>query len=105
MNSRMRIAVLFAVLLFPAVAPAQITFHDDRGRALVAADAKVEPIVTGEFIREMQAALVHARLALHRDNFLAGNPPYKTMPIRSRDRPFSVAASSEQDSSASLSAG
>lgn len=45
----------------------------------------VEPIVTGEFIREMQAALVHARLALHRDNFLAGNPPYKTMPIRSRE--------------------
>ncbi|MFX8696446.1 amidohydrolase family protein, partial [Acinetobacter baumannii] len=28
---------------------------------------------------------VHARLALHRDNFLAGNPPYKTMPIRSRE--------------------
>jgi gluconolactonase len=52
MNSRMRIAVLFAVLLFPAVAPAQITFHDDRGRALVAADAKVEPIVTGRQFTE-----------------------------------------------------
>lgn len=53
--------------------------------ALPSIGIDVEPIVTGEFMREMQAALVHARLGLHRDNFQAGNPPFKTMPIRSRE--------------------
>ena len=45
----------------------------------------VEPIVTGEMFREMQAALLHARWASLRDNAAAGKPPLKTIPIRSRE--------------------
>lgn len=45
----------------------------------------VEPIVTGEMFREMQAALLHARWASLRDNAAAGRPPFKTIPIRSRE--------------------
>jgi 5-methylthioadenosine/S-adenosylhomocysteine deaminase len=45
----------------------------------------VEPIVTGEMFREMQAALMHARWASLRDNAEAGNPPFQTIPIKSRE--------------------
>jgi 5-methylthioadenosine/S-adenosylhomocysteine deaminase len=45
----------------------------------------VEPIVTGEMFREMQAALLHARWASLRDNAAAGKPPFQTIPIRSRE--------------------
>ena len=45
----------------------------------------VEPIVTGEMFREMQAALLHARWGSLRDNQAAGNPPFKTIPIKSRE--------------------
>jgi 5-methylthioadenosine/S-adenosylhomocysteine deaminase len=45
----------------------------------------VEPIVTGEMFREMQAALMHARWASLRDNAEAGNPPFRTIPIKSRE--------------------
>jgi cytosine/adenosine deaminase-related metal-dependent hydrolase len=45
----------------------------------------VEPIVTGEMFREMQAALLHARWASLRDNQAAGNPPFQTIPIKSRE--------------------
>jgi 5-methylthioadenosine/S-adenosylhomocysteine deaminase len=45
----------------------------------------VEPIVTGEMFREMQAALLHARWASLRDNAAAGKPPFQTIPIKSRE--------------------
>lgn len=45
----------------------------------------VEPIVTGEMFREMQAALLHARWASLRDNAAAGRPPFQVMPIKSRE--------------------
>lgn len=45
----------------------------------------VEPIVTGEMFREMQAALLHARWASLRENAAAGRPPFKTIPIQSRE--------------------
>jgi cytosine/adenosine deaminase-related metal-dependent hydrolase len=45
----------------------------------------VEPIVTGEMFREMQAALMHARWASLRDNAEAGNPPFQAIPIKSRE--------------------
>ena len=45
----------------------------------------VEPIVTGEMFREMQAALLHARWASLRDNAAAGKPPLKTIAVKSRE--------------------
>ncbi|MBR1222494.1 amidohydrolase family protein [Bradyrhizobium sp. U87765 SZCCT0131] len=45
----------------------------------------VEPIVTGEMFREMQAALLHARWAALRENAAAGRPPLQVMPVRSRE--------------------
>lgn len=45
----------------------------------------VEPIVTGEMFREMQAALLHARWASLRDSAAAGNPPFQTIPVKSRE--------------------
>lgn len=45
----------------------------------------VEPIVTGEMFREMQAALLHARWAALRDNAAAGRPPLQVMPVKSRE--------------------
>jgi cytosine/adenosine deaminase-related metal-dependent hydrolase len=45
----------------------------------------VEPIVTGEMFREMQAALLHARWASLRDNAAAGNPVFQTIPVKSRE--------------------
>lgn len=44
----------------------------------------VEPINSGEMFREMQAALLYARHAEHRDAAAAGRPPHKAMPVRSR---------------------
>ena len=45
----------------------------------------VEPIVSGEMFREMQAALLHCRWEAHRDNAAAGGPPFPSMPIKSRE--------------------
>lgn len=45
----------------------------------------VEPIVTGDMFREMQAALSHARWSAHRDNAAEGKPSLSTMPVRSRE--------------------
>jgi 5-methylthioadenosine/S-adenosylhomocysteine deaminase len=45
----------------------------------------VEPIVTGEMFREMQAALLHARWASLRDNAAAGNPAPQHIPVKSRE--------------------
>lgn len=45
----------------------------------------VETIVSGEFFREMQAALLHARFACLRENAEAGKPPFTTIPVRSRE--------------------
>jgi 5-methylthioadenosine/S-adenosylhomocysteine deaminase len=45
----------------------------------------VEPIVTGDMFREMQAALMHARWASIRENEAAGKPPLRTIPVRSRE--------------------
>ncbi len=45
----------------------------------------IETVVTGEFWREMQAALLHGRFASHRINAAAGNKPFTTIPVRSRE--------------------
>ncbi|MCC6776304.1 MAG: amidohydrolase family protein [Hyphomicrobiales bacterium] len=45
----------------------------------------VETIVTGEFFREMQGALLHARFASLRENAAAGRPPFQAMPVKTRE--------------------
>jgi cytosine/adenosine deaminase-related metal-dependent hydrolase len=45
----------------------------------------VEPINSGEMFREMQAALLFARHAAHRDQAAAGKPPLTKMPVKSRE--------------------
>lgn len=45
----------------------------------------VEPRVSGEMFREMQIALLHALSVCHRDNAREGKPPFRTVPIRSRE--------------------
>jgi 5-methylthioadenosine/S-adenosylhomocysteine deaminase len=45
----------------------------------------VETIVTGEFYREMQGALLHARFTSMRENAAAGKPPFQVMPVKSRE--------------------
>ena len=45
----------------------------------------VETIVTGEFYREMQGALLHARFTSMRENAAAGKPAFAKMPVRSRE--------------------
>jgi 5-methylthioadenosine/S-adenosylhomocysteine deaminase len=45
----------------------------------------IETIVTGEFYREMQTALMHARFTLMRLNEAEGKPPLKEMPVRTRE--------------------
>ncbi len=45
----------------------------------------VEPIVTAEFFREMQAALLYLRNAEHRAYAAAGKPPSQVIPVRSRE--------------------
>ncbi len=45
----------------------------------------IEPMVSGEMFREMQAALLHGRWASQRDNAAGGQPPFKAIPVRSRE--------------------
>jgi cytosine/adenosine deaminase-related metal-dependent hydrolase len=45
----------------------------------------VEPVVTGELLREMQAALLYARATAHRENARQGRPPLPAIPVRSRE--------------------
>ncbi len=45
----------------------------------------VEPIVTGDMFREMQASLSHARWSAHRDNAAEGKASLSVMPVRSRE--------------------
>jgi 5-methylthioadenosine/S-adenosylhomocysteine deaminase len=45
----------------------------------------VEPIVSGDMFREMQAALLHARAVANRQNRAAGGAPFRISPVRSRE--------------------
>lgn len=45
----------------------------------------VEPRVSGEMFREMQVALLHALAVCQRENARDGRPPFRKVPIRSRE--------------------
>lgn len=52
---------------------------------LPALGVDVEPKVSGEMFREMQAALINVLSIAVRDNRLAGRPPLDTPPVRTRE--------------------
>jgi len=66
-------------------APDPLTMRMRARGAMPSIGVDVEPIVTGEMFREMQAALMHARWSAHRDGAAAGDPPLTTMPVRSSE--------------------
>jgi cytosine/adenosine deaminase-related metal-dependent hydrolase len=58
-------------------------FRDVGGKPTLGID--VELFCSGQMFREMQAALLFARGKAVRNNALRSNPPFATMPVRSRE--------------------